>query len=45
MLAPVAIKRLIEPEEIAAFALYLASDAGAIITGAGHMLDLGYTAR
>jgi hypothetical protein len=23
----------------------LASDAGAIITGAGHMLDLGYTAR
>ncbi len=45
MLAPAAVKRLIEPEEIAAFALYLASDAGAIITGASHMLDLGYTAR
>ncbi len=45
MLGPAAIKRLIEPSEIAAFALYLASDAGAIITGAAHMLDLGWTAR
>lgn len=45
MLAPAAIKRLIEPSEIAAFAVHLASDAGAIITGAAHMLDLGWTAR
>lgn len=45
MLGPAAIKRLIEPEEVAEFALYLASDKGDIITGAGHMLDLGWTAR
>jgi 3-hydroxybutyrate dehydrogenase len=45
MLAPAAIKRLIEPEEIAEFALYLASDKAGIITGAAHMLDLGWTAR
>ena len=45
MLAPAAIKRLIEPSEIADFALYLASNKGAIITGATHMLDLGWTAR
>lgn len=45
MLGPAAIKRLIEPEEIAEFALYLASDKAGIITGAAHMLDLGWTAR
>ncbi len=45
MLAQVAVKRLIEPEEVAAFALYLASDAGAVMTGAAHLLDLGATAR
>ncbi len=45
MLAPAAIKRLIEPEEVAAFALYLASNKAGIITGAAHMLDLGWTAR
>jgi len=45
MLGPAAIKRLIEPEEVAEFALYLASDKAGIITGAAHMLDLGWTAR
>lgn len=45
MLAPAAIKRLIEPDEIAAFVLYLASDAAGIITGSAHALDLGWTAR
>ena len=45
MLGPAAIKRLIEPEEVAEFALYLASDKAAVITGAAHMLDLGWTAR
>jgi len=45
MLAPAAIKRLIEPDEIAEFALYLASDKAAVITGASHLLDLGWTAR
>jgi 3-hydroxybutyrate dehydrogenase len=45
MLAPAAIKRLIEPDEVAEFALYLASDKAAVVTGAAHMLDLGWTAR
>lgn len=45
MLAPAAIKRLIEPEEVADFARYLASDKAGFITGAAHMLDLGWTAR
>ena len=45
MLAPAAVKRLVEPEEVAAFALYLASDHASVITGAAHMLDLGWTAR
>ncbi|MBV8481754.1 MAG: SDR family oxidoreductase, partial [Verrucomicrobia bacterium] len=45
MLEPAAIKRLIEPSEIAEFVLYLCSDPGAIITGSTQMLDLGWTAR
>jgi 3-hydroxybutyrate dehydrogenase len=45
MLEPAAIKRLIEPEEVADFALYLASDKARSITGAAHMIDLGWTAR
>lgn len=45
MLAPAAIKRLIAPDEIAAFVLYLASDPASIITGSAHSLDLGWTAR
>ncbi len=45
MLEPAAIKRMIEPEEIAELALYLASDKAAVITGASHLIDLGWTAR
>ena len=45
MLEPAAIKRLIEPEEVAAFALFLASDKGSAVTGAAHLMDLGWTAR
>jgi 3-hydroxybutyrate dehydrogenase len=45
MLEPAAIKRLIEPSEIAAFVVYLCSEPGAIITGSAQMLDLGWTAR
>jgi 3-hydroxybutyrate dehydrogenase len=44
-LAQAAVKRLIEPSEIAQFVLYLCSDAGAVMTGAAHLLDLGVTAR
>jgi 3-hydroxybutyrate dehydrogenase len=45
MLAPAAIQRLIEPEEVAELALFLASDQGAAITGSTQVIDLGWTAR
>jgi 3-hydroxybutyrate dehydrogenase len=45
MLAPAAVKRLIEPAEVADFAAYLCSDAAGVITGAALAMDLGWTAR
>jgi len=45
MLEPAAVKRLIQPAEVAEFAAYLCSDAAGIITGAALTLDLGWTAR
>jgi 3-hydroxybutyrate dehydrogenase len=45
MLAPAAIKRLIQPSEIADLVLYLCSASGGAITGASLMIDLGWTAR
>ena len=45
MLEPAAIKRLIEPAEVAALAAYLCSDAAGVITGATLNIDLGWTAR
>ena len=45
MLEPAAIKRLIEPAEIADFVLYLCTEAAGIITGSAQMLDLGWTAH
>jgi len=45
MLEPAAIRRLLEPDEVASLALYLASDAAAGITGAALDIDLGWTAR
>jgi len=45
MLEPAAIRRLIEPGEVAALALYLCSDAAAAVTGAALDIDLGWTAR
>jgi 3-hydroxybutyrate dehydrogenase len=45
MLEPAAIKRLIEPEEVAELALFLASDRAGAITGVAHNIDLGWTAR
>ncbi|MFN3180126.1 MAG: SDR family oxidoreductase, partial [Thermus sp.] len=44
-LAQAAIKRLIEPEEIAELALFLASEKASAITGAVFPIDLGWTAR
>lgn len=45
MLAPAAIKRLIEPEEVAEYALFLASDRAGAITGSAQVIDLGWMAR
>jgi 3-hydroxybutyrate dehydrogenase len=45
MLAPAAVKRLIEPAEVAAFVAYLCSDAAGTITGSALTMDLGWTAR
>lgn len=45
MLAPAAVKRLIEPAEVAGFVAYLCSDAAGVITGAALAMDLGWTAR
>jgi len=44
-LAQAAIKRLIEPEEVAELALFLASEKASAITGAILPIDLGWTAR
>ena len=45
MLEPAAIKRLIEPEEVADFVAYLCGPTGAVFTGAALAMDLGWTAR
>jgi len=45
MLEPAAIKRLIEPEEVADLVVYLCSEAAGVITGAAWTMDLGWTAR
>lgn len=44
-LEPAAIKRMIEPQEVAELALFLASDKAGAITGAAYTIDLGWTAR
>jgi 3-hydroxybutyrate dehydrogenase len=45
MLEPHAIKRMVEPDEVAALVVYLCSDAAAMITGAALPMDAGWTAR
>ena len=45
MLAPAAVKRLIEPAEVADFVAYLCSEPAGVITGAALTMDLGWTAR
>ncbi len=45
MLAPVALKRLVEPEEVAELVAYLCSPPAAFITGASMVLDGGWTAH
>jgi 3-hydroxybutyrate dehydrogenase len=45
MLAPAALKRLLEPSEVAAYATFLCTDAAAGITGSLQVIDCGWTAR
>ena len=45
ILAPVAIKRLIEPDEIGAMVLYLCGPHSNSITGSSFSIDNGWTAR
>ena len=45
VLAQAAVKRLIEPDEVAQLALFLASDAAGAVTGSAYAIDLGWTAR
>jgi 3-hydroxybutyrate dehydrogenase len=45
MLTPVAVKRLIEPDEVADLAAVLYGPAAASITGSSLSMDGGWTAR
>jgi 3-hydroxybutyrate dehydrogenase len=45
VLAPHAVKRLIEPDEVAEVVAFLAGPAGSAFTGAAIPMDLGWTAR
>jgi 3-hydroxybutyrate dehydrogenase len=45
MLGPAAVKRLIEPAEVADLVVYLCGDAASAITGTSLKIDCGWTAR
>jgi 3-hydroxybutyrate dehydrogenase len=45
MTAPAALKRLLEPEEVAALVVYLSTDVAQCITGSAVPIDCGWTAR
>ncbi len=45
ILKSAAIKRIIEPKEVASLVLYLCSDNGASVTGASWTIDCGWTAQ
>ncbi len=45
ILEQAAVKRLIEPAEVADLASFLASDSAGAITGSSYAIDLGWTAR
>jgi 3-hydroxybutyrate dehydrogenase len=45
MLEPAAIKRLIDPDEVAELVAYLCSSKASFITGTSLMLDGGWSAH
>ncbi|WP_115787757.1 3-hydroxybutyrate dehydrogenase [Arthrobacter silvisoli] len=45
MLTESAVKRLVEPAEVASLAAWLASDDAGMVTGAGYTMDGGWSAR
>lgn len=45
MLEPAAIKRMLEPEDVAAYVVFLCSKAAWGITGSAQLIDLGWTAK
>lgn len=45
MLTESAVKRLVEPSEVASLAGWLASDAAGMVTGASYTMDGGWSAR
>jgi 3-hydroxybutyrate dehydrogenase len=45
MLEPVAVKRLVEPDEVAALVLFLCGPASASVNGASFSMDGGWTAH
>ncbi len=45
MLEPAAVKKLLEPSDVAAYAVFLCSDHAAGITGAAQVIDCGWTAH
>ena len=45
MVGPAALKRMLEPEEVAALVVYLATDVAQCITGSAVPIDCGWTAR
>jgi 3-hydroxybutyrate dehydrogenase len=45
ILAPQAVKRLLEPEEVAEVAAFLLGPGGRAVTGSPFVMDLGWTAR
>lgn len=44
MLTEAAVKRMVEPDEVASLALWLASDASGMVTGASYTMDGGWSA-